>query len=134
MSTLVIGPVEGGPAAPRLIGGRHKASGKIVFPMPTGAEAEAFEPTPLKTEGTLWSFTVQRFAPKPPFIGERDQQAFKPYAVGYVELPGELIVESRLAIEDFSALRLGLPMRLTLAPFAKTETGEIVHTFAFAPA
>ena len=120
-----------GPEA-ALIGGRHRDSGKIVFPRPTGAEATLYEPVTLAREGTLWSFTVQRFRPKsPPYAGAEDDRSFRPFALGYVELPGQVIVESRIATEDFAALRVGMPMRLTLVPFAKAD-GEAL-TYAFAP-
>jgi uncharacterized protein len=93
----------------RLRGGRHRESGRIVFPFP--ASGDAYEPIALAREGALWSFTVQRFRPKsPPYAGPED---FEPYAVGYVELPGEVIVESRLVGIAFDDLRIGLPLRLT---------------------
>src|SRR3954468_342726 len=74
--------------APRLIGGRRKSDGKVVFPLPEGSEAQLYEAIPLSAEGTLWSFTVQRFRPKtPPYQGADDETTFQPFALGYVELP-----------------------------------------------
>jgi len=122
--------VVGGAA--RLIGGRRKSDGRIVFPQPTGAEAENYEPVRLSPEGRLWSFTVQRFRPKsPPYAGDDDEKSFRPYALGYVELPGEVIVESRIETNDFAALKIGAPMRLKLVPFRKTG-GEVL-AYAFEP-
>ena len=119
---------------PRLIGGRRLSDGKVVFPMPEGGEAKAYEAIPLASEGTLWSFTVQRFRPKsPPYAGDDDDKSFRPFALGYVELPGQVIVESRLETDDFASLRVGQPMALTLAPFRKDPDGTDVLTFAFAP-
>lgn len=116
---------------PRLIGGRSHADGRIVFPMPGGGEAAFYDPAPLSSRGTLWSYTVQRFRPKtPPYAGP---DAFAPYAVGYVELPGEVIVESRLVDVDFDALRCGMEMELTLVPFAADPDGTTVVTYAFRP-
>ncbi|WP_331504266.1 Zn-ribbon domain-containing OB-fold protein [Phenylobacterium sp.] len=121
--------VDGGP---RLIGGVRKSDGKVVFPMPEGPEAQFYEPTHLAPEGTLWSYTVQRFRPKtPPYQGADDEESFRPFALGYVELPGQVIVESRLATEDFGSLKVGMPMRLTLMPFHRA--GGDVLTFAFQP-
>lgn len=118
-----------------LIGGRRKADGRYVFPLPSGASAAPFERVRLGRTGTLWSWTVQRFRPKsPPFAGPPDSEPFVPYAVGYVELPGQVIVESRLAVDDFSALRLGLPMEAVAEPFAAAAGEEIVVTYAFRPA
>lgn len=109
----------------RLRGGRHRESGRIVFPLP--ASGDAYEPVALGREGTLWSFTVQRFRPKsPPYAGP---QEFEPYAVGYVELPGEVIVESRLIGIAFDDLRIGQPLRLTTE--ALLVNGEERIGFAF---
>jgi uncharacterized OB-fold protein len=117
---------------PRLIGGRDRETGRIVFPMPDGSEGERFDAVPLGREGTIWSWSVQRFPPKaPPYIG---YQPFEPFAFGYVELPGEVIVESRLTGFEFDALDCGLPVRLTTVPFATAPDGATLITYAFEPA
>ena len=117
---------------PRLIGGRRKADGRTVFPLPSGPEAAHYDRVALSPEGHLWSFTVQRFRPKsPPYAGADDEKTFQPYALGYVELPGEVIVESRIETDDFAGLTVGQPMRLTLVPFRHID-GERL-TFAFEP-
>jgi uncharacterized OB-fold protein len=117
---------------PRLIGGRDRETGRIVFPMPVGGEAERFEAVPLEREGRIWSWTVQRFAPKsPPYVGS---EPFEPFALAYVELPGEVIVESRLTGFDFAKLDCGLPVRLTTIPFGSASDGAIITTYAFEPA
>ena len=95
---------------PRLIGGRNRRTGRIVFPCP---DSEDFEPHPLSREGSLWSYTIQRFRPKsPPYEGPED---FRPWALGYVALPGETIVEARLINVAFEDLAIGMPLRFTLA-------------------
>jgi uncharacterized protein len=94
---------------PRLIGGRNRVTGRIVFPCPPSAE---FEPYPLKREGTLWSYTIQRYRPKsPPYTGP---DAFRPWPVAYVALAGETMVEARLANVDFDDIIIG--MKLEMAP------------------
>lgn len=119
---------------PRLIGGRRRNDGKIVFPAPSGPEAQQYERIELSSQGTLWSFTVQRFRPKsPPYTGD-DESSFKPFAIGYVELPGQVIVESRLVIDDFASLKIGQPMSMTLTPFARDPDGTDVLAYAFKPA
>ncbi len=132
MDALAEGLFEPGPP-PRLIGGRRKTDGRIVFPMPGGAEAALHEPVPLSPEGALWSFTVQRFRPKtPPYAGAEDEGSFTPFAVGYVELPGQVIVEARLQTRDPTTLSIGEPMRLVLEPFATADRGDVL-CYAFAP-
>ncbi len=57
-----------------------------------------------------------------------------PFAVGYVELEGEVIVEGRLAVSDFSTLRIGQKMRVTTTKFGRALDGADLITYAFAPA
>lgn len=109
---------------PRLIGGR-KPTGEIVFPLPEGDAGAAMEPVTLSRRGALWSWTEQAFEPKEPYAGPRP---FQPYLIGYVELPGEVIVESRLVDATLANLRLGMPMELVVVPFDDTRA-----TFAFRP-
>lgn len=131
------GLVAGEGAGARLLGGKSRGDGRIVFPMPSGPEAERFEVVELATEGKLWSFTVQRFAPKHPYDGPPGEGGgegkFKPYAVGYVELEGQLIVEARLDTDDFAGLRIGMPMRFGLLPYRHGPDGDAVLTYAFHP-
>ncbi len=110
----------------RLIGGRHRQTGNIVFPLPLNADYEILE---LPQHGLLWSYTIQRIAPKsPPYRGA---ECFVPFAVGYVELPGALIVESRLTDIRFDRLRVGLAMELTTIELA--GSGGVVLSYAFRP-
>ena len=120
--------------APRLLGGRRKSDGKIAFPLPQGAQGVDYEIVELASEGSLWSYTVQRFRPKTPYAGPGDDKSFKPYAVGYVELPGQIIVESHIATDDFNALKIGMPVRLTLIPFRQEADGTQVMIYGFEPA
>lgn len=109
----------------RLIGGRHLTSGRVVFPCPPGCD---WEPYPLQREGKLWSYTVQRFRPKsPPYEGPED---FAPWAVGYVELADETIVEARLANVELDAICIGMPLRLTVVRLdPRSETTVQIHAF-----
>jgi len=132
LAPIAEGLFEEADGAPRLIGARRKSDGRMVFPAPTGPEAANYERTPLSPDGVLWAFTIQRFRPKsPPYAGAEDEASFRPYAVGYVELPGEVIVETRIETDDFSSLRVGAPMRLTLVPFQRV--GGDVLAYAFEP-
>ena len=116
---------------PSLIGGRHRNDGRIVFPRPTGSDADLYEPVNLSRVGRLWSYTIQRFRPKsPPYAGP---EVFEPFAVGYVELPGEVIVESRLCDVDFDAVSIGDLVELKVIPFTTDSDGTRVMTYAFGP-
>lgn len=112
---------------PRLIGGRERDTGRVVFPCPPG---DRYEPVALSRTGTLWSYTVQRYRPKsPPYKGP---EAFRPWPVAYVELPGEVIVEARLANVAFDDIRIGMPLELTLIPL-DPDAAEPVMIHAFQP-
>lgn len=118
---------------PRLIGSRCLACGTTTFPRQsscpkcTGSETEE---RLLSRTGSLWSFTVQGFRPKTPYTGPED---FEPYGVGYVELPGEVLVEARLTESDPERLEIGAAMELAVVPFGRDDSGNDVVTFAFRP-
>lgn len=110
---------------PRLIGGRNRASGRIVFPLPKSEEYAAY---PLKRKGTVWSYTIQRYRPKsPPYAGP---DAFRPWPVAYVELEEETIVEARLTGVELDAIRIGMAVELTQIPLDPDTAGSpLIHAF-----
>ena len=88
----------------------------------------------LARRGTLWAWTTQDFPPpSPPYAGPTGKE-FVPFAVGYVELPGEVKVETRLTERDPDVLAHGMQMELVIVPFRTDDDGNDVVTFAFAPA
>jgi len=118
---------------PRLVGGRCLACGSVSFPrQPSCARctSEDIDEHLLARDGTLWSWTVQRFEPKEPYAGA---EPFEPYGVGYVDLGGEVLVESRLTTADPAQLEIGQPMTLAIVPFVTKDDGAEVVTFAFGP-
>jgi uncharacterized OB-fold protein len=118
---------------PVLLGSRCEECGTTTFPRQDSCPActgTTMADRTLPRRGTLWSFTVQNFRPKSPYTGPED---FVPYGVGYVDLSGEVIVESRLTENDPDKLRIGTPMELILEPFTQDEDGTQVLTFAFTP-
>jgi uncharacterized OB-fold protein len=127
------GLIGGTHAHPRLIGSICEQCGTVTFPRQgscprcTSGQVKAYE---LATRGTLWTWTIQCFAPKSPPYPAAAVGDFEPYGVGYIELPGEVRVESRLTESDAARLRIGMPMELTLIP-APGAADKL--TFAFAP-
>lgn len=112
-----------------LLASRDRDSGKILFP-PRPEDDPRYERILLPRRGRLWSWTVQRFRPKsPPYAGP---EAFEPYAVGYVELDGALIVEGRIVGAAFDTLVIGMPMQLVPLPFEFGD-GSARASFAFTP-
>ena len=86
----------------------------------------------LPRRGRLWAWTTQDFPPPSPYAGPTGD-AFAPYGIGYVELDGEVRVESRLTVADPEALSIGMEMELVVVPFRTDEDGNEVMTFAFRP-
>ncbi len=109
---------------PTLLGGQLP-DGKIIFPYPEGDAAENVTPYALSRKGTLWSWTRQDFKPKEPYTGP---EVFEPYLIGYVELPGETIVETRIVGASLDDLKLGMSMEFVVTPFNDTQS-----TYAFRP-
>jgi uncharacterized OB-fold protein len=125
------GLIAGTAAEPRLVGSECNVCGTVTFPRQGSCPrctSEDVRERLLSPRGTLWTWTVQCFPPKsPPYAGGED---FEPYAVGYIELPGEVRVETRLTAVDPGELEIGMPMELTLIP-APGDSGTL--TFAFHP-
>jgi uncharacterized OB-fold protein len=53
--------------------------------------------------------------------------------VGYIQLADEVIVESRLTVNDPAQLQIGMEMELVVLPFTRDAEGREVLTYAFAP-
>jgi uncharacterized OB-fold protein len=91
----------------------------------------------LATRGTLWSWTIQGFEPKPPYAGSGP---FAPYGVGYVEVAASadgaaaVLVESRLTVAEPGQLHIGDELELVIVPFRLDADGNELVTFAFRPA
>ena len=89
-----------------LTGSRCQHCGTVAFPAARGCQScggSSQELLELGGRGTVWGFTVQRFAPKsPPYVAPAG--GFVPFAVGYVELPEGVKVEAVLDCTDFAEL------------------------------
>jgi uncharacterized OB-fold protein len=89
-----------------LTGSRCQHCGTVAFPPARGCQScgrRSQAPLELGSRGTVWGFTVQRFAPKsPPYVVPAG--GFAPFAVGYVELPEGVKVEAVLDCTDFAEL------------------------------
>jgi uncharacterized OB-fold protein len=123
-----------------LMGSRRASSGVVKFP---AERPELFDGSPdtqadiqpleLSTEGTLYTFTTQEFAPPLPYRGNRDPKAFRPYVVGFIELQEGLLVEALIIGAAAGDLQIGQPM-VSATTTLETEAGETFTTFAFRPA
>jgi len=121
---------------PQLIGSRCTECGMVTFPVQGSCPRDAstaMEEHLLPRRGRLWAWTTQDFQPpSPPYTGPTGDE-YAPFAVGYVELPGEVKVESRLTENDRERLVPGMEMELVVVPFRTDDDGNEVVTFAFRP-
>ena len=124
------------PDNPRLLGSECTNCGAVLFPRQSGCprcSGNDMKDRELGTRGKLWTWTIQGFPPKsPPYAGPIDN--FEPFGVGYVELPGEVKVETRLTVADKDQLEIGMDMDLVFIPLYTDDDGNEVMTFAFSPA
>jgi uncharacterized OB-fold protein len=118
---------------PRLLGSRCVSCGIVTFPAQSGCPAccgENTETIELERRGTLWTWTVQGFLPnRPPYDGPETPDNFKPFGVGYVELPGQVRVETRIKTQDVNKLRIGMDMELVVEKFVERDGKDIVAYF-----
>ncbi len=107
-------PVHAHDDGVRLVGGRCSSCGTTSFPREVSCArcGGSMDDVELPTEGTVWSWTVQRIAVKPPYAGP---QPFEPFVVAYVDL-GALKVESPLFGLPVDAWSIGDEVRLTSGP------------------
>ena len=121
---------------PRLLGSLCDECGAYAFPSQDGCPrcGAAMERMELSPTGRVWTWTSQEFLPKaPPYAGEETAETFRPYFVGYVELEGQLRVESRLVGFDEEHPYIGQQVQMVVFPFRADEEGREVMSYAFAP-
>jgi uncharacterized OB-fold protein len=121
---------------PRLLGSRCTECRTVVFPAARSCPrcgSVHVESHQLPRRGRLFTFTTQGFLPKEPYRGPETEETFTGFALGYVELDDEVMVESRLTEPDPERLEIGMEMELVVVLFRRDPDGADVMTFAFAP-
>jgi uncharacterized OB-fold protein len=75
-------------------------------------------------EGTLWTWTVQRFPPKsPPFVPPPD--GFQPFAVGHVELADGVRLAAVIDVADLGSLHIGMRLSVERTPDQVPHAREV---------
>jgi uncharacterized OB-fold protein len=115
---------------PRLVGARCGQCATVVFPPPALAacpnpscDGTGLEPTTLSATGTVWSYTVNHYAPPAPYVAP---DPFVPYAVAAVELAEERMVILGQVAGDPDALRVGAEAELVLDTLFEDDEREYV--------
>jgi uncharacterized OB-fold protein len=105
------GPLVDDDGGTRLQGARCATCDTHVFPAQGTCPrcGSDLTPTALAGDGTIWSWTVQRIAPKAPYRAGGDE--FEPFALAYVDL-GPVLVEAPLSGRPVDAWQIGDAVRL----------------------
>lgn len=115
-----------------LQGSRCCNCGEVAFPPREigfcgNCQSQDIEPLPLSKKGIIYSYTVVMQRPPAYYQGP------VPYAMGFVELPEGVRVQTLFTGCDFDHLAIGLEAELVLAVLHKEEKGDEVVTYMFQP-
>ena len=124
-------------AKPQLLGSRCNQCAEATFPAQPDCRSCGSRQTTiveLGDRGILWTWTIQTFMPKQPYRSDETPETFRPYGVGYVEMPGGVRVEARLQANSPDQLQIGMAMQLDIIPFRTDKNGNQKMTFSFSAA
>ena len=132
---VVEGLVEQTSAGPRLIGSRCRGCGTFYFPQKASCPNPACtDKAPvaalLPDQGTLYSYTLQRYQPPPLFR----MDGWEPYLLGLVDLGEGLQVMGMLTGVKEQEVRIGMTLQLVTEPLYCDDDGTAVLTYKFTPA
>ncbi|MEZ5217156.1 MAG: OB-fold domain-containing protein [Ilumatobacteraceae bacterium] len=121
-------PITDAGGTPALVGGVCTVCGTHTFPKLRRCAkcGNDCDDAVLPTSGTLWTYTVQRLQPKPPY---ESPDPFEPFGVGYVDL-GVVRVETPLVGRDVDAWTIGDEVELVAAK----DADGVYASYAFSPA
>jgi uncharacterized OB-fold protein len=121
---------------PALLGSHCGNCGRVAFPVGpscTRCGGTSVDIVELPRRGRLWTWTIQRFMPKSPYNSSETDATFKPFGIGYVELPGAIRIEARLTENDPAKLQFGAEMELAIYIHRFDADGTRIMNYAFKP-
>jgi uncharacterized protein len=96
-----------------LVGSACSECATQTFPAQSGCPrcgSNAVSEVALPTTGSVWTWTVQRFAPKAPYLAPTP---YEPFALAYVDL-GPVKVEGRLRGKAIDGWKIGDPVQVVI--------------------
>jgi hypothetical protein len=111
---------------PHLIGSRCGSCGTYFFPKELvfcrnpSCDGTDLAETPLSRTGKVWSYTVNHYAPPPPFVAA---DPFEPYGVAAVELAEERMV---ILGQTLGVVGVGDDVRIVVDTLFTDDEGEHV--------
>lgn len=115
---------------PYLIGGKCPSCGEIIFPKPElcpNCQNENVEEIKLSRRGKIYSVTVVMQQPRPYYKGP------VPYALGFVELPEGVRVETLFTDCDPEILEVDMEVELVIEKLYVDDEGSELITYNFRP-
>ncbi len=118
---------------PRLIGSKCKDCGELFFPKKdngicTYCQSKNLEETEFSTRGKVYSCTCVMQRPPVYYKGE------VPYAMGYVELPEGIRIETLFTDCQTDDVCVGMDVEMVIDKLHEDEAGNEVITYKFRPA
>ncbi len=118
---------------PQLIGSKCRSCGEVYFPRRTKklcphCQRETIEDIKLSRRGKLDTFTVIMQQP-----GGGYYFGPVPYALGVIELPEGVYIETPLKVEKFKDLSVGMEMELVIEKIWEDTNGNELIGFKFRP-
>ena len=115
---------------PKLIANKCLSCGEILFPKRESCincQSADLEEIGLSRRGKIYSFCVVMQRPAAFYKGP------VPYAMGYVELPEGVRIETLFTDCDFEALGLGMDVELVIERLHEDEDGNEIMSYKFRP-
>jgi uncharacterized protein len=115
---------------PRLIGSRCPHCGEIFFPKKEdrrciNCQKMGMEETLLSASGKIYSLTIVMQRPPVYYQGE------VPYAIGYVELPEGIRLETLFTAQNVDDLSIGMDVDLVIEKLCDDENGNEITVYKF---
>ncbi|MBU2550632.1 MAG: OB-fold domain-containing protein [Proteobacteria bacterium] len=117
---------------PRLIGSECLDCEELFFPVQdsgicTFCQSRNLKETVFSRKGTIYSYTVVMQRPPVYYQGE------VPYAIGFVELPEGIRIETLFVDCEFEDLRIGMEVEMVFRTLHTDTEGREVVTYMFRP-
>jgi uncharacterized OB-fold protein len=117
---------------PQLIGSRCRSCGELFFPRKDIAlcghcQSGELEEVKLSTKGKIYNYTIVTQRPPVYYRGE------VPYALGFVELPEGIRIETLFTGCDPDSLHVGMDVELVIQKLHEDDDGNEVMAYKFRP-
>jgi len=121
-----------GDGKPHLIGSRCNVCGEIFFPRKdinicSYCQSTDLVDIQLSANGKVYSYTVVMQRPPDYYKGE------VPYAIGFVELPEGVRVETLFTGCNFDEIKVGMEVEMVIEKLWEDENGDEIITYKFKP-